>query len=226
VKCLYYVVLLITPFIVFAQNEEDLSEDEWDDIQYCIQKKMVQPIKNESDLLNLLNENASRDESQFLLLIEENYHQKVRDILKESIAKAVKNIPLITKKSEKLSAISWDLSYLFMAYFEEAYSKAYDFNNCIKSNQKLPVFNYFYFFENTEKVINKIRLKAGECCNEEDCEKYLTIAYLLKMAILKYEPFFVEYVEEKVLLEWNDVFEKEKLGLRNNEYLDEILGRE
>jgi hypothetical protein len=46
------------------------------------------------------------------------------------------------------------------------------------------------------------------------------------MAILKYEPFFVEYVEEKVLLEWNDVFEKEKLGLRNNEYLDEILGRE
>ncbi|WP_223788375.1 hypothetical protein [Marinicella meishanensis] len=225
-KIFLFIFLYLWSHEVLSQIDGQLAKDDWNEFQHCLKINNVEPIANKMKLIDFLADSEIRDEDQYLILIENSFTQDIRDILKVSIKKTASNISKLKNYSKDPVTLSWDMSYLFINYFKKSYSNRFDFKDCNKLNPNLSVFNYFYVFGETEKIIEKFKLKSDECCEKENCEKYLTFAYLMKMAVLQYEPKLAEYVSKDILLQWQNVNKKENLGIKEINYLDEILNQE
>jgi|GEM_PF-7073164 len=190
---------LVMSSTVFGQNEYDIEiKDGWSDYQKCIRENMSEPI-TENKYLSFELEMIT-DENELLLLIEDSYKKDIKKMLKKAILKSAKNIATLKLRHESDIKISIELSNIFAEEFIKSYAEHYDLNKCARNEDDIPVFDYFIFFEESDNVIREYNK-----LNNKNCNRYLTFAYLFKMAIIRYAPSLSIYVSAEVLNKWESV---------------------
>lgn len=198
-KYLLLISVLLISNIVFGQGEHDIEiKDGWSDYQNCIRQNMVEPIIENKYISSELD--IVTDENELLLLIEDNYKKEIKKMLNRAILKSAKELSSLKSKYKSDIKVSIELSNIFAEEFIKSYAEHYGLNKCARNEADIPVFDYFIFFGKSNKLISRYNMLHSKKCN-----RYLTFAYLFKMAIIRYAPSLSDYVSEKVLGEWESV---------------------
>ena len=204
IKIIVLILTILYGFKCNSQEEDGIIDNSWNEYLHCLNVNTIELLNNQ-DLLNLEIKNYDKlNMIQLLKMIGDGYTDETIAMIKISIDKAYKKLPIVLKNVNQKWEISSHLEHLFFIYFDEEYVKFHKLKPCRKIDNINDYADYELVLESTKKIImNYYKESHFKCHSNVNKLQYPINDYFFKIAVQNHKPELKEYVTLKVLNEKN-----------------------